>query len=336
MSNQVSPEKFFNIGLGFWGSKVLLSAVELGLFTLLAKGPLSAEAVRERLKLHPRAIRDFLDALVSLGFLQREGGLYQNSPDSDHYLDKDKPSYIGGILEMVNARLYRFWNSLTEALQTGQQQNESKEGGGLFEVLYSDPARLKGFLQAMTGLSRESGKSIAAKFPWQRHRHFIDIGAAQGGVPAELALAHPHLIGGGFDLPQVGPIFEEYMSSLGLSERVKFHPGNFMEDPLPQAEVLLMGHILHDWNLAEKKQLLTKAFAALPAGGALIIHEAIIDDERRKNTFGLLMSLNMLIETPGGFDFTGADCISWLKEAGFKEAYVEPLSGPDSMVVGLK
>lgn len=336
MSVIPSPEKIFNVGLGFWSSKTLLSAVELGLFTQLASGPMPGEALRERLGLHRRAARDFLDALVALGFLQREGDLYRNTPESDLYLDKGKPTYLGGIFEMANARLYAYWNSLTEALRTGKPQNEAKQGGELFEVLYADPQRLKAFLQAMTGLSRESGKAIAAKFPWDRHRHFIDIGAAQGGVPVQLALAHPHLRGGGFDLPQVGPIFEEYVASQGLAERLKFHPGNFMEDPLPEAEVLLMGHILHDWDLAQKKQLLAKAYAALPKGGALIVHEAIIDDERRSNAFGLLMSLNMLIETTGGFDFTGADCIGWMKEVGFKEAYVEPLSGPDSMVVGIK
>jgi len=332
----VSPENIFKVGLGFWGSKVLLSAIELGLFTRLAQPPLSEAALREQLGLHSRSTHDFLDALVALGFLQRENGLYCNSPDADQYLDKNKPTYLGGIFEMANARLYDFWNSLTEALRTGQPQNESKHGGELFEVLYSDPKRLKGFLQAMTGLSRESGKAIAQKFPWARYEHFIDIGAAQGGVPVQLALAHPHLRGGGYDLPQVGPIFQEYVVSHGLADRIQFHPGNFMQDPLPEAQVLLMGHILHDWDLAQKKQLLSKAYAALPQGGALIVHEAIIDDERRKNAFGLLMSLNMLIETPGGFDFTGADCMGWMKEVGFKEAYVEPLSGPDSMVVGVK
>ena len=97
-----------------------------------------------------------------------------------------------------------------------------------------------------------------------------------------------------------------------------------------------MGHILHDWNLDEKRVLLAKAYEALPAEGALLIYDAIIDDERRRNAFGLLMSLNMLIETPGGFDYTGADCCAWLREAGFRDTYVEHLGGPESMVVGIK
>lgn len=326
------------LGLGFWASKTLLSAIELQLFTELAAAPMSAEAIQERLRLHPRATRDFLDALVALEFLERDQGIYRNGAEADLFLDKKKETYVGGLLEMVNSRLYAFWGSLTEGLRSGQPQNEVKQGGGgdLFELLYADPQRLKSFLQGMTGLSRMSGKAIAAKFPWESCRSFVDVGAAQGAVAVELALAHPHLAGAGFDLPPVGPVFEEYVAAHGLSERVKFLPGDFMKDALPQAEVIVMGHILHDWDLEQKKMLLRKAFEALPAGGSLIVHESLIDDDRRKNAFGLLMSLNMLIETPGGFDFSGADCIGWMKEAGFKEARVEELGGPNAMVIAKK
>lgn len=336
MSTSLSPEKIFNIGLGFWASKTLLSAVELRLFTELAQGPMTGEVLRERLGLHPRSYLDFFDALVALRFLERHDDQYLNSPEASEFLDKNKDSYLGGILEMANSRLYKFWGSLTVALRSGEAQNEAKGGADLFATLYSDPHRLKDFLQAMTGLSQLSGKGLAEKFSWQQRSSFIDIGGAQGGVAVQVARAHPHLRGGAFDLPVVKPIFEEYVKAQGLADRLKFHPGNFMKDSLPQAEVLIMGHILHDWNLAEKKMLLRKAFDALPAGGALIVHEAIIDDARRQNSFGLLMSLNMLIETPGGFDFTAADCISWMRETGFRETYLERLAGPDSMVVGIK
>jgi hypothetical protein len=155
-------------------------------------------------------------------------------------------------------------------------------------------------------------------------------------VPVQVALAHPHLRGGNFDLPPVGPVFEEYVRSFGLSDRLKFHPGNFFKDNLPPADVYVMGHILHDWNMDEKMALLKKCYDALPSGGALIVHESLIDDDRRTNAFGLLMSLNMLIETPGGFDFTGADCQGWMKQVGFRSTRVEHLAGPDSMVVGIK
>jgi hypothetical protein len=336
VAQDITPDAIMQLGFGYWGSKTLLSAVELGLFTELAKGPLALEDIRTRLKLHERSARDFLDALVALGMLERQQGKYANTPATDLYLDRAKPTYLGGMLEMMSARLYRFWADLTEGLKTGEPQNEAKHGGELFDTLYSDPNRLEQFLSAMTGLSLGIAHALARKFPWSEYRSFVDIGVAQGGLPVVLAQAHKHLTGVGADLPVVGPIFERYVASHGLQDRLKFARLDFFGDPLPRADVVIMGHILHDWDLPTKKMLIGKAHDALPPGGALIVFEAIIDDERRSNAFGLLMSLNMLIETRGGFDYTGADCAAWMREAGFKQTRVEQLSGPDSMVVGVK
>ena len=338
MSEHPTPEHIMQVGLGFWASKTLLSAVEMGLFTELAHRPEDLETLRGRLGLHPRSAHDFLDTLVALGFLQRRDGKYYNTPSTDLFLDKRKPSYIGGILEMANQRLFGHWNHLTEALRTGKQQNESKEDGAAspFEALYADPARLRGFLAAMSGISRGANLAIAEKFPWKKYQSYVDVGTAQGDTAVQMALAHPHLSGTGFDLPEVGPIFEEYVESQGLSGRLRFAAGSFFEDPLPAADVIIMGHILHDWGLDIKRMLIGKAYDAVPEGGALIVYESIIDDDRSKNAFGLLMSLNMLIETPAGFDYTGADCQGWMKEAGFRHTRVEHLVGPDSMVVGVK
>ncbi len=336
MSQAPTPEKIMQLGMAYWGSKTLLSAVELEVFTTLGNQPLDAETLQQRLDLHPRSARDFFDALVALGMLDRHEGKYSNTPDTGLFLDKAQPSYIGGFLEMANARLYRFWGSLTEGLKTGQPQNETKEGGSFFETLYSDPSSLKKFLQSMTGISMGASMAIAKKFPWQNYQTYFDIGSAQGGLVAQVGKAHPHLTGGGFDLPPTGPIFEEYVASFGLSDRFKFMPGDFFRDPLPKADVISMGHILHDWDLEQKKMLLNKAYEALPEGGVLIVFEALIDDDRRENAFGLLMSLNMLIELPGGFDYTGADCCGWMKETGFRETRVVHLTGPDSMVIGEK
>jgi hypothetical protein len=332
-----TPEAIMQLGFGFWGSKALLSAVELGLFTELASaGSLDAEALRERLGLHPRSARDFFDALVALGMLERERGAYRNTEATDLFLDRAKPTYVGGILEMGSTRMYRIWGALTEGLRTGIPQNEAKEGGSPFDAIYADPAGLRGFIKAMTGASAGVARALASSFPWERYQTVIDVGGAEGCVPVQLALAHAHLSGGVFDLPEVAPFAKEFVAAAGLGDRLRFYPGDFFVDPLPSADVLILGHILHDWNLDEKRLLLEKAHAALPDGGALIVYEAIIDDERRDNAFGLLMSLNMLVETPGGFDFTGADCQRWLREAGFRETYVQHLVGPDSMAVGIK
>jgi hypothetical protein len=337
MTQPPTPDAILQTGLAFWPAKTLLSAIELGVFTELASGAETPEGLRTRLGLHPRSARDFFDTLVALGFLSRHDGRYANTAATDLFLDRNKPSYIGGLLEMANARLYRFWGDLTEGLKTGLPQNEIKHGmTGLFEGLYAEPARLEQFLEAMTGLSRGANMTIARAFPWASYRTFVDVGTAQGDLAAQIALANPHVTGQGFDLPAVEPIFTEYVSSLGLSGRLTFTPGSFFTDALPPADVVLMGHILHDWDLSEKKMLIVKAYEALPTGGALVVYESIIDNDRSKNAFGLMMSLNMLIETPGGFDYTGADCEGWMKDAGFTSTRTEPLVGPDSMVVGIK
>ncbi len=331
------PDQILQTGTGFWASKTLLSAVEMEVFTELAKGPEDLNTLIGRLGLHPRSARDFLDALVALGFLERHDGKYSNTPSTDFFLDKHKLSYIGGMLEMANRRLYGYWNNLTTALRTGQPQNEAAHGEpDVFATLYADPQRLKGFLRAMTGLSRGANLAIASKFPWAKYKTVADAGPAQGDLIVQVALKNPHLSGIGFDLAEVAPIFEEYVEANGLSSRVRFQPGSFFRDPLPKADVIMMGHILHDWNLEEKRLLVRKAYEAIPEGGALIVYDSMIDDDRSKNAFGLLMSLNMLIETPGGFDYAGADCMGWMKEAGFRQTRVEHLVGPDSMAIGIK
>jgi hypothetical protein len=336
MQTNPSPDRIMQLATGFMAAKTLLSAVELGVFTELAKCPRDLAGLKEQLGLHPRSAQDFLDALVAMGVLDRRNGLYVNTPDANLYLDRNKLSYIGGLLEMANTRLYGFWGSLTEGLRTGNPQNEVRNGDNPFEKIYGDPKRLELFLAAMTGISLIPAKTIATKFPWDNYKTFADVGCAQGALPVQVALHHAHVRGIGYDLPVVRPIFERYVKCNGLDDRLQFEAGDFFKDSLPRVDVLVMGHILHDWDLSQKRMLLAKAYEALPAGGALIVYEALIDDDRRQNLFGLLMSLNMLIETPGGFDYTGADCQAWMRESGFRETRVEHLSGADSMVIGIK
>jgi hypothetical protein len=330
------PERILRLGTSFWASRALLSAVELGVFTELAQGALDAPTLAARLGLHARGARDFLDALVALGLLRKKDGRYRNTPACDAFLDRNKPAYLGGLLEMFSVRLFAHWAHLTEALQSGRPQNEAKNGGEAFEQLYADPQALRTFLSAMTGASMGASRALAARFPWRRYRQFADIGCAQGSTAVQVAKAHPHLKGIGFDLPVVQPLFEEYVGGFGLNGRLQFVGGDFFAAPLPEADVLLMVQILHDWDLEKKRLLVSKAHAALPPGGTLIVVDAMIDDERRRNAFALLMSLNMLIETSGGFDYSGADCKGWLEDAGFRQVRRRSLAGPYSMVIGTR
>ncbi|MCB1954977.1 MAG: hypothetical protein KDG55_04840 [Rhodocyclaceae bacterium] len=331
----VSPEYILSLANGFAATRCLLSAVEFDLFGRLAVGPADLTTLEKDLGLHPRASRDFLDTLVALGLVEREDGLYANTPPAAAYLVRDGELSIVGLLEMLDRRLYGYWTGLSDALRSGRPQNELRHGGeSLFTALAADPPRQRQFLRAMTALSRKANQAIARRFPWQGFRSFADLGCAEGDLALQIALAHPHLQGTGFDLPSVRPAFQDHVTRHGAADRLRFQAGDFFADPLPPVDVLCFGHILHDWSLDQRKALIARAHAALPPDGALIIYDAMIDDAREANLHALLMSLTMLIETPAGADYTGADCQAWLREAGFREVRCERLGGADSMVVG--
>jgi len=313
----------------------------MGVFTVLKQRKLTGAQLAREIGLHPRAISDFFDALVAMKFLERENdgpaACYFNTPLTTLYLDRNSPCYIGGILEMLNARLFKFWNDLPEALRTGKPQNEIKHGDkGMFEELYADPARLEQFLGGMTGLSRLNFEAFSEKFDFSRFKTLCDVGGATGLLSIEVAKRHPHMRCVSFDLATVEPIAARSIAASGRSDRVITASGDFFTDPLPKADVITMGMILHDWNLERKKQLIRAAYEALPAGGAFVAIEALIDDARRENLFGLLMSLNMLIEFGDAFDYSGADFQSWCREAGFQRFEVIHLFGPSSAAVAYK
>ena len=332
----VTSDRIMELAYAFRGAKALLSAVELGVFGALTGGRLNVDALGRRIGIHRRGACDFFDALVALGLLCRDAdGCYSNSRASDRFLVPGKSSYIGGLLSHLNTREYPHWNMLTRALLTGAAQFGSGEAGH-YQELYANPAAVEEFAQAMSGGSLLVAKALAQRFPWDKYKTVIDVGSAEGCLPVEIAQVHAHLSGGGFDLPPLAGAFISYVHKHGLSERLSFYSGDFLQDPLPAADVLVMGRVLHNWDLSTKKMLLGKAYAALPRGGALIIYERLIDDERRVNSVGLLASLNMLIMTEGGFDYSAADCIGWMQQEGFRDMYVEPLTGDQTMIVGTK
>jgi hypothetical protein len=341
MKPTLDPSLILQSAFGFWNSKVLLTAVEFGLFTKLGGRHLTGAELGAELKLHPRAIADFFDALVAMRFLGREGNgpqaKYFNTPEGSLFLDEASPRYIGGILIMLNARLFKFWHDLPEALRTGKPQNEIKHGQkGMFEELYSDLPRLEQFMGAMTGLSRINFEAFADKFDFSKFRTLCDVGGATGLLSIEVAKKHPHLKCISFDLPPVEPIAKRHIARAGLEGRVRTASGDFFKDPLPGADMITMGMILHDWNLEKKMHLIRAAYSALPPGGALVAIEALIDDERHENVQGLLMSLNMLIEFGDAFDYSGADFRQWCGEVGFKRFEVIHLAGPSSAAVAYK
>jgi predicted O-methyltransferase YrrM len=327
----IDPTRIFQLGEGFMASKTLLSAIEIDLFTVLGNDRMTGPQIGEKLGLHPRAIPDFPDTLVALGMLDRDDESeprYRNTTETAAYLDRSSPTYLGGVLEMCNSRLYGFWGDLTQALQTGAPQNEIKHTGQpMFAELYSDPKRLQQFMNAMTGASMTGFHALAETFDFTSYHTVCDLGGATGQLSVILAARHPHLRCTTFDLPAVEPLAQQTINTARLGDRVRTASGDFFVDPIPEADVITMGMILHDHNLDRKKELIQAAYDALTPGGALISIEAFIDDARRTDTFALLMSLNMLIEFGDGFGFTGKDFTEWCTDAGFSETTITPLAG---------
>jgi len=341
--NQPSPENIMKIGTGFWASKILLTAVDFQLFTMLAeRRTMQAKDIKDilGLKCIDRHVYDFLDALTAFGFLQREGVLdtavYSNTADTNTFLDKSKPSYIGGMLEMMNNRLYGFWGNLGEGLLTGLPQNEAKRSEDFFGLIYSDPEKLKEFTNAMSGIQMGNFTAFAQKFDFTKYKTLTDVGGSAGLLSLMVAKHNPHMHCTSFDLPPVEPIANATIQQFGLPDRVKAASGDFFTMPIPNADVVVMGNILHDWNEESKIMLMKKAHAAVPADGAFVAIEGIIDDERKQNVFGMMMSLNMLIETGTGFDYTFADFNRWASIAGFKSTSLLPLTGPSSAAIAYK
>ena len=341
----LNPSKIMQTGMGFWASKVLLTSVKFELFTLLAAQPLSAMEIKQRLKLNcsDRHVYDWLDTLVSMGFLERKGlletALYSNAEDTDLFLDKNKRSYMGGILEMANNRLYRHWNHLEEGLLTGKQQNESKDSKGnmeFFEELYKDERALQEFMDAMSGIQSGNFMALVKQFDFNRYQTLLDVGGADGWLSIQVCLNHPDIQCISFDLPPILPVAQKKIDGFGLTNRIKVVGGDFIKDPFPEADLITMGNILHGLNENLKQQLIQKVYDTLPEGGAFIAIENIIDNERRQNTFGLLMSLNMLIENGDAFDYTLNDFEKWTKAAGFKRVELMPLAGPTSAAIAYK
>jgi hypothetical protein len=341
---QPNPSQIMQIGMGFWASKVLLSAVRLKLFTFLGEGRKRTSEIQDHLKLQTttRHVCDWLDTLVSLGFLQREGLMegasYSNTPTTAMFLDRSKPTYMGGILEMANNRLYRFWGDLEEGLLTGRSQNESKHGNmHFFEELYKNPERLHEFMDAMSGFQAGNFMALVNAFDFSKYKTIADLGGADGFLCCMIASKYPGVTCTNYDLPPVRPVAEERILKSKLQDRVKADIIDIDKAAsFPSADVITMGNILHGLNEDSKQQVIRKVYEALPNGGVFIAIENVIDNERRTNALGLMMSLNMLIENGDGFDYTHRDFEGWAKAAGFRRIEALPLAGPTSATIAYK
>lgn len=298
-------------------AKVLHSAVELGVFDLLAKGPAGEPQLRAELGLHPRLARAFLDALVALGLLVVADGRYRNSPVAEEFLVQGGEVHLGGVIRMASNRHYQTWSRLTEALRDGAPKTPSRGGPNTMRALYANPDDARNFLRHMDSINGFVGPALAGAVDWSRYGSFVDVGGARGNIAVQLCRRWPHLGGGVFELPEVEPLFHEYLAELGLTGSIEFHSGDFFVDPLPRTDVLIFGHVLHDWDAQERQTLLHRAFQALPSGGAVVVYDQMTD-EAQPELYSALASLNVALMTVGGAEYPIEECRAMAEKAGFR------------------
>jgi len=315
-----------DLGLAFCRSKLLLSALELGVFSALADRPLTISELCARLGLHGRGARDFLEALVALGLLNRVGNGFANTAATTGLIRG--PGYAAGFLDGANYVLYPAWGGLTTALRTG-----TPPGDVDIEATLHDPIRQRMYLAMMDALSAPLAPALAEAIDWDRHRVVADIGGARGNMIALLLTAHPHLRGVVFDRPQNRESCVEHIAHAKLDGRVEFVGGDFFADPLPAADVIVIGHVLADFSEDQRRGLVRAAFRALPPGGALLVYDPMpADDDPSLDS--LVASLHMLLMTPEGAGYRPSRCVAWMTEAGFARTETRPLPLGNGLVVG--
>ncbi|MFI9256714.1 methyltransferase [Streptomyces sioyaensis] len=326
-----TAEPLLQMAADFYKWRTVLFAVELGLFTALLHTPMTPAGVCDRFGIGRRGAADFLDSLVSVGLLERADGdgAYRTAPLAARFLDGEKAAYLGRFLQQADAR----WSRVGEGLLTGEPQNGARPGAGMFVRQHRSRQEWRAYYGGMDALNGPSGRALVDAFDWGTVKRVTDVGGARGNVLAELVRAHPHLEATVFDLPAVEPVFTEHMAELGLTGRVAFRPGDFFRDALPESEVVVFGHVLHDWDVEQRRQLARRAFEAVAPGGYALAYDTMIDEERRTKTNSLLVSLNMMLCTPGGSEYTPSEGARWFEDAGFAEVSHRPLAGDDTLLV---
>jgi SAM-dependent methyltransferase len=315
------------LGNAFCDAKALLTAVELGLFTILSDGPATEAEIRERLGLHGRGLSDWLELLVSLGLLVHADGAYGNGTGAARHLVRGADGYIGGFLERSNNNLYPAWGRLAEALRTGKQQS-----GSDFDQVVANPAILGKFINSMDALIRVLGPQLLAAYDgWAGYQSVLDVGGCRGYMTAQVVAAYPHLSGAVFDLPQMAPFFEEMVTQEGLTGKVTFHGGTFFTDPLPAADIVMIGHVLHDWDAATREFLVRKAYESVNPGGVLLVYDRMLERESSR-VENLVISLDMLLVTDGGSEYTVAELRGYGESLGASVRDL-PLGDYDTLVV---
>lgn len=313
---------------GFWGFKTLAVAMDLELFARIEEsGPVGAASVAEMLGIEVRPAQMLLTGCASLGLLaSADGARFTNTALAQAYLVPGRPYFFGGWIRMLDRRLYGGWGRLGEAVRRNAPTTWDPT---MQDTLFAteDEELLGTFWEAMHAISSSTARVLAACVDLSVYRRLLDVGGGSGAYAIELCRANPGLRATVLDLPHVCPSATAHTARAGLQERITAVPGDFLAEPvLPGGhDLILLSMILHDWDEATGRALLAKCRAALPSGGAVIISELMVDDDRTGPRAAALMNLNMLVETVGGQNYTAAEYERWLREAGFGQVRRIPL-----------
>lgn len=315
--------EILQLNVAYTRARVLHTALELGLFEFLSEGPRTEAEVREYCGLRSHLVSDWLDALSGLDLLSHDGGRYANTPRSEHFLVPGKPHYIGGSVLQHGRVHYELWSDFGDALRDGKATSGRNITAGAVVEEQPDLDRARRFLDHMDTFNQFVATQLSQALDWSEVKTFVDVGGARGNVAAQLALHHPNLTGTVFDVPGVEPLFDEHMAVRGMTGRIGFAGGDFFNDPLPGADVVVFGHVLHDHPAESRKKLLAQAFGALPPGGTLLVYDAMLDDDSEVAAF--LQSLVCSVILDGGSEYRVRDISAWAEELGFEVQHVIPL-----------
>ncbi|WP_211357970.1 tryptophanase [Amycolatopsis cihanbeyliensis] len=332
------PTPLMQLATGFWSFKTYAGAIEIGLFDLLAGGrELTMEEVSAELGIAHRPADLLLAGCASLGLLNKSGARYRNSELSEEFLVKGAPYYFGGFVRYLDRREYPAWQSIVEALRTNRPLTWTP---GTQESLFDtgDPETLQLFWDCMYCISTFTARALATVYDLTRHTRLLDVGGGAGAFPIELCRRFGHLSATVFELPHVGDLARQKITAANMDGAVDVVAGDFICDPeLPRGyDAIILSMILHDWDEETCRTLLRKCRAALPPGGAVLICELLLNDERTGPPAAALMGMNMLVETEGGKNYSAAEYRGWLQEAGFARVEVMPIeaAGANGVVVG--
>lgn len=318
MSTEPTPELVLDYIEAFRRSKVMFTAVQLGVFDQLEAGPQTAAQLAATLKLNVTAAQRLLDACVALQLLTREQDTYLNTASASRYLVSSSPHTFAGYIRYSDRSLFRLWTHLDDSIREGSNRWAQAFGSknALFDYYYRDPAATADFMRGMHGFGQITSPHIVRAFDLNRFSHLADLGGATGHLALAACETYPNMRATVVDLPSIEAIAREHIAHSTVADRVSFIAADFFADPLPRADLYSLGRILHDWDDRKIYLLLQKIYAALPSGGGLLVAEALLDDNRGGPAYAYMQDINMLVCTDGR-ERTSSEYRVLLEGAGF-------------------